>query len=180
MIVILIGVAGSGKTTVGKLLADTMGWPFYDADDFHPETNILKMRSGIPLSDADRAPWLHALERLIADLLSENQSAVLACSALKTAYRKRLKSSSGSNPSSVRFVYLRISPAVAEQRLQQRPGHFMPQELVPSQFKALEEPKDALLIEATLEPSEIVAAVVSDLSKPPARNNTEPTDDGPR
>ncbi|MCI0488900.1 MAG: gluconokinase [Blastocatellia bacterium] len=159
MIIVLIGVTGSGKTTVGKLIADLLGWPFYDADDFHPEANIIKMRSGIPLTDADRAPWLHALERLIADSLSGNHSAVLACSALKEAYREHLRAPSASDPSSVRFVYLRISPVVAEQRLQQRPDHFMPPGLVPSQFEALEEPADALIVEATLEPREIASEI---------------------
>ena len=177
MIIILMGVSGSGKTTVGRLLADMLGWPFYDADDFHTEANILKMRSGTPLSDADRAPWLHALEHLISDLLSEDQSAVLACSALKAAYRERLKASSASDPSAIRLVYLRISPALAERRSQQRPGHFMPQGLVPSQFETLEEPKDALLIEATLAPQKIAAAVIADLRKQSDLYDTETAGD---
>jgi gluconokinase len=159
MIIILMGVAGSGKTTIGSLLAAELGWLFYDADDFHPPANIIKMRSGIPLTDTDRQPWLHALENLLKELIANNHSAVLACSALKAAYRAQLKASAGSTTSQIKFVYLRIPPPVAMQRLEKRKTHFMPKELVPSQFEALEEPSDAVVVNAMLKPSEVVAQI---------------------
>jgi gluconokinase len=113
MIVILMGVAGSGKTTVGQLLARRLGWPFYDADDFHPPANVEKMRRGVPLDDADRAPWLDALHALIARLAAEQRSAVVACSALTAAYRRHL----AAGVAAVRLVYLRGSVALLRTRL---------------------------------------------------------------
>lgn len=159
MIVILMGVAGSGKTTVGRRLADELGWGFYDADDFHPPANVAMMRAGIPLTDKAREPWLAALAHLISDLLVAGQSAALACSALKATYRARLTAAAGTHTAAVQFVYLRIPPAVAEQRLRERHAHFMPATLVPSQFAALEEPDEAIMIDARLAPDEIVAAI---------------------
>jgi gluconokinase len=159
MIVILMGVTGSGKTTVGRRLADALGWRFYDADDFHPPANVAMMRAGIPLTDKEREPWLAGLAELIRDLLIAGQSAALACSALKAAYRARLTVAAAANPDAVQFVYLRIPPTVAEQRLRERHAHFMPATLVPSQFATLEEPDDAIVIDARLAPGEIVAAI---------------------
>jgi gluconokinase len=159
MVVILMGVAGSGKTTVGRRLADELGWISYDADDFHPPANVAMMRASIPLTDKEREPWLDALAALIRDLLIAGQSAALACSALKATYRARLGASARANPDAVQFVYLRIPPAVAEQRLSERHAHFMPATLVPSQFATLEEPTDAIVIDARLTPDEIVAAI---------------------
>lgn len=159
MIVILMGVTGSGKTTVGRRLADDLGWSFYDADDFHPPANVALMRAGLPLTDQEREPWLAALAEWIRDLLAADQSAAFACSALKTAYRARLTAAAGTNSEAVQLVYLRISPAVAAQRLAERHAHFMPATLVPSQFATLEEPGDAIAIDAQFAPDEMVAAI---------------------
>jgi len=156
--IILMGVSGSGKTTVGRLLAEELGWPFYDADDFHPPANVEHMRQGIALMDEDRRPWLARLARLIAEALAKNQSLVLACSALKADYRAQLKPC-GAAPAAVRFVYLRIPMEVAAARLKDRPGHYMPASLVPSQFAALEEPAEAIVIDATQLPEAIIAAI---------------------
>lgn len=165
MIVILMGVTGSGKTTVGRRLAEALGWSFYDADDFHPPANVAMMRAGIPLTDKEREPWLAALAALIRDLLIAGQSAALACSALKAAYRARLTAAAEANPDAVQFVYLRIPLAVAEQRLSERHAHFMPATLVPSQFATLEEPDDAIVIDAQFAPDAIVAAIQQALQR---------------
>lgn len=154
-----MGVAGSGKTTIGSLLADQLGWPFYEGDDFHPPDNVARMRSGVPLTDADRQPWLEALGKLIGNLVSKNISALVACSALKAAYRDKLKSAAGAHDDQVRFVYLRIPPPVARQRLRGRKGHFMHAQMVESQFEALEEPADAIVVDATLNPDEVVTRI---------------------
>lgn len=161
--IILMGVSGSGKTTIGKLLAEALGWPFYDADDFHPPANVERMRQGIALTDEDRKPWLAALARLIAEALANNQSIVLASSALKEAYREQLKPR-GVKPADEPFVYLRVPPEVAAARLKERHGHFMPASLVPSQFATLEEPADAIVIDATQSPDEIVAQIRQELA----------------
>ena len=155
MIVILMGVAGSGKTTVGQALATEMGWPFYDGDDFHPPANIDKMTQGVPLTDADREPWLRALHAHMAGLVQRGQSAVVACSALKRAYRALLMG--GLEP--VRWVYLQGSPALIGERLQARQAHFMPPGLLASQFVALEEPEGALTVDVTPPPSEMVKTI---------------------
>src|SRR5688500_6255121 len=116
MIIIIMGVAGSGKTTIGTKLADDLGWSFYDADDFHPPDNVHKMGNGIPLTDADRQPWLDALAALIRDLLASGQSAVIACSSLKHSYRKLLRA----DPAQVRFVYLKADYETLLRRLHER------------------------------------------------------------
>ena len=134
-----MGVAGCGKTTVGRALADALGLTFHDADDFHPEANVAKMRSGTPLTDADRWPWLETLSGLL------REPVVLACSALKESYRTRL--SLGGSPV---FVYLRITPETATARLQARADHFMPSSLIKSQFETLEEPDSAIVLDAEL------------------------------
>jgi gluconokinase len=136
MIVIVFGVSGTGKTTIGKLLTQELGWPFYEADDFHSQANIEKMRSGNPLTDEDRWPWLENLRQLIKHSLEAGENAVLACSALKRAYRERLRASD-----EVKFVFLRGDYALIEKQLRQRRGHFMNPELLRSQFADLEEPK---------------------------------------
>lgn len=135
-LIILTGVAGSGKTTIGKALARRLGYAFYDADDFHPPQNIAKMARGEPLDDADRAPWLHRLHRHLQALHSAGESAVLACSALKAAYRRRL---SHGLPT-VRFVYLHGDHDLIFARLQARQGHYMSETMLQSQFDALEPP----------------------------------------
>ena len=150
-----MGVAGSGKTTIGKLLAERLGWQFFDADDYHPAANVAKMAQGIPLQDADRWPWLKALAGLLEGCLAEGRGAVLACSALKRAYRERLRVDAGR----VRFVYLKGDHALLWQRLQQRQGHYMRAEMLRSQFAALEEPEDAWVVDAAQPEEEIVKEI---------------------
>jgi gluconokinase len=142
-IVILMGVSGSGKTTIGRLLAKDLNWRFYEGDDFHPKTNVNKMSQGIALTDEARAPWLAALNHLIQDLIQETQSAVIACSALKEAYRDFLEA----NRNQVVFVYLKGSYDFIRKRLLARKGHFMKSNLLRSQFAALDEPQDVLTID---------------------------------
>ena len=136
MILIVFGVSGAGKTTVGKLLARELGWHFLEADDFHPAANVEKMRSGHPLTDEDRWPWLEHLRRQIKRSLAAGENAVFACSALKRAYRDRLRVSE-----EVKFVYLRGDFALIEEQLRSRRRHFMDPDLLQSQFDDLEEPQ---------------------------------------
>ena len=146
MIVVLMGVSGSGKTTVGRELADDLHWPFMDADDYHPQANVSKMASGIPLTDADRVPWL---DRLVTELRRFNlrgEHAVLACSALKQTYRQRLDEASICK-GDLRMVYLKGDAATIAPRLASRSGHYMPETLLASQFATLEEPQDALVVD---------------------------------
>ncbi|MGH9916660.1 MAG: gluconokinase, partial [Pyrinomonadaceae bacterium] len=138
-----------------------LGWLFYDADDFHPSNNITKMQSGIPLSDADREPWLRDLEKLIRESAEKRLPIVLACSALKAIYRARLKAAAGQE--AWQFIYLRISPSVALERLKQRVRHFMSSALVPSQFETLEEPNEAVVVDGVLAPEEIVSEIRREL-----------------
>ena len=155
MVIILMGVSGSGKTTVGQLLARSLNWTFYDGDDFHPPANIDKMRQGIPLTDDDRDSWLTALQHLIDDLLQQDRSAVLACSALKHTYRDRLQR----NKEEVRFVYLKGNYDLIRQRLTIRQGHFMHADLLESQFATLEEPQGVLIVDITQSPETIVDTI---------------------
>lgn len=141
MIVIVMGVAGSGKSTFGAALAVRIGLPFHDADGFHPPANIAKMASGTPLTDEDRWPWLDAMAAAMP-AWEETGGAVLACSALRSVYRHRL-ASTGAN---VRFVYLRCSRPVLEARISTRPGHFMKPLMLDSQLATLEEPVDAFVV----------------------------------
>jgi gluconokinase len=161
VIVIIFGVSGAGKTTVGKLLARELGWRFIEADDFHPAVNIKKMRSGQPLTDEDRRPWLEQLRAQIERTLAAGENAVLACSALKRAYRDRLRVSEG-----VKFVFLRGDYALIEKQLRSRRGHFMNPELLQSQFDDLQEPRSAenvLTIELGSTPAEIVNEIKAKL-----------------
>jgi gluconokinase len=136
MIVVVAGVAGSGKTTVGKLLAARLGWQFADADSFHPAANVAKMRAGIPLTDADRRPWLAAIGAWIDQRLAAGLPAVVTCSALKRAYRDALLA----GRDQVAWVFLVITEAQDEERVSVRRGHFFPERLVASQFAELEPP----------------------------------------
>lgn len=154
MIIIVMGVSGSGKSTVGSRLADELGWKFYDADDFHNEANRRKMSQGIPLTDDDRASWLASLRELIQVNINSEASIILACSALKETYRTMLKVNE-----QVRFVYLKGSYAEIETRLKNRAGHFMPVKLLKSQFEILEEPANALTVEATNSLEEIIQLI---------------------
>ncbi len=158
--VVVMGVSGSGKTTVGRLLADRLGWDFYDADDFHPPANIAKMAAGVPLDDPDRLPWLAALHELIARSVAHQQPGVLACSALKDRYRQALQAGDGR----VRLVYLKGDYALIEARMQARAGHYMKPEMLKSQFAALEEPPDALVVSVADSPEAIVETILEGLA----------------
>jgi gluconokinase len=155
MIYILMGVSGSGKTTIGQLLAQKLGWPFYDGDDFHPPENIEKMRRGIPLTDADRLPWLSALRDLLQSQTSHNR--IVACSGLKQRYREYL---SAYIPD-ICWIYLKGDYYLLKRRLQGREGHFMSADLLRSQFEAMEEPDNAWVIEIDRTPEAIVATLKS-------------------
>jgi gluconokinase len=158
MVIVVMGVAGSGKTTIGQMLARALGWRFVEGDDFHPPANVAKMAAGIPLTDADRAPWLAALHQAIAGWIREHQNVVLACSALKRAYRSTLKA----GPEEI-FVYLRGSPELFARRIEHRRGHYMKANLLPSQFEILEEPEDAITVDAALPEEEIVRQILAKL-----------------
>ena len=161
MIVILMGVSGAGKTTVGTLLARQLGWPFVEADDFHSDAARAKMARGEGLTDADRAPWLERLSAVIAEYASTGRSMVLACSALKEKYRLQLQDAGGD--ASVTFVYLKVPPSVVTERLAHRTGHYAKADLAPSQFADLEEPGDALVVDATRAPMDVVGKIVGRL-----------------
>lgn len=158
MIVIVMGTTGSGKTTIGSLIAKRLGWEFADADDFHPPANVEKMSHGIPLTDEDRMPWLKALHDKIVQWDGEARNAVLTCSALKQGYRDELRAGV-----KVRFVYLKGSYDLFSQRVLARKGHFAKQDLLASQFATLEEPKDAIIADAAHTPDKIVAEVCKQL-----------------
>jgi len=161
MVVIIWGVAGVGKTTIGELLAQELGWKFYDADDFHSAANIDKMQRGIPLTDEDRQPWLETLRKVIEQSLAENDNAVLACSALKQKYRDRLRVSE-----QVKFVFLRGSRDRIAEQLKRRRGHFVDPKLLDSQFADLEEPKSsehAVMVELGDDPPELVQKIKASL-----------------
>lgn len=159
MIVVVMGVSGSGKSTIGKLLAASLNWEFSDADAFHSVVNVEKMSHGIPLSDEDRMPWLHQLQSAIAQWLQEDKNVVLACSALKSSYRQIL----WQNSQRMRLVYIKSSFALMQQRLQQRQSHFMSQNLLQSQFDALEEPEDSIEVDAVQSATASVAQIRENL-----------------
>jgi gluconokinase len=162
MVIILMGVAGSGKSTVGELLARRLGWQFYDGDDLHPARNREKMKRGIPLDESDRHPWLLAIRELIVHLLNANRNAIVACSALKRAYRQLLASKS----EKVKFVYLKGSPAQIAERLANRHGHFFDPALLQTQFDDLEEPHCALEIDISLPPEKVTHNIITALVPP--------------
>lgn len=150
-----MGVSGSGKSTIGKLLAQELNWLFADADAFHPPSNVEKMRQGTPLDDSDRQPWLQALHCLINQWIDSECDAILACSALKATHRQMLSP----DRESVKLIYLRGSFELIQARLHQRQQHFMPVALLRNQFDTLEEPKDALQIDISDSPAEIVRRI---------------------
>jgi carbohydrate kinase (thermoresistant glucokinase family) len=159
--IIVMGVAGSGKTTVGKLLAERLQWQFVEGDRFHPQANIEKMRSGVALNDEDRLPWLRAIVAWMDSARSENVQAVIACSALKRSYRDILVR----DRSQARFVFLKGSEETMAERLSARAHHFFPATLLRSQFEALEEPatEEAIVVSAELPPAKIVDEITGAL-----------------
>jgi len=156
VILVLMGVCGCGKTTVGEALAQALGWPFYDADDFHPESNVAKMASGQALTDDDRWPWLDRIAAEMRGVLTRDGHAVLACSALKSAYRERLV-----RAGDVRIVYLAGDEATISERIKSRQHKYMPPTLLPSQFATLEEPTEALRVDIR-QPIEAQVAFIRD------------------
>jgi gluconokinase len=158
MIVLLMGVSGAGKTTVGKRLAERLHVRFHEGDEYHSEANRLKMSQGIPLRDEDREPWLKAIHDLIVSLQSGGAGAVIACSALKRSYRDRLRLPG------VRFVFLKAAPEVLQERLARRGGHFFDPRLLQSQLDTLEEPKRAVVVDADQPVEDVVSEIVQALS----------------
>jgi len=156
MVLIIMGVAGAGKTTVGRVLARKLGWNFYDADDFHPKENMEKINKGIPLTDEDRLPWLLAIRDFIEGM---NEPAVIACSALKETYREMLEESGGD----IRFIYLAGSAELIKDRLRGRKGHFAGAPILESQLSVLEEPEDALREDIGQDPESIAEDIIRKL-----------------
>jgi gluconokinase len=155
MVIVLMGVAGSGKTTIGRGLAAELDWQFHDADDFHPRANVEKMARGLPLDDDDRLPWLETLRDLITNCLERDENAVLACSALKESYRERLLCDER-----VELFYLKGDYRLIEERLKQRTEHFMKPAMLESQFAALEEPaQEARTLDVSASPDEIIQTI---------------------
>jgi carbohydrate kinase (thermoresistant glucokinase family) len=159
MVLVLMGPMGCGKTAIGKMLAKKLGWSFYDADDFHPKENVEKMRAGIALTDEDRKLWLEKLRANIQRWLKHRQSTILACSALKQAYRDIL----GVNQSTVRTVYLKGSYELLRKRLEERQHPYMDKNLLRSQLDTLEEPKDGLTVDISATPEIIVGTIIKSL-----------------
>lgn len=158
MVIVIIGVSGSGKTTIGSLLAQTLGWRFLEGDDFHLAASTAKMHQGVALTDADRWPWLAALREQIQDLLKRREQAVLTCSALKRSYRDLLRLDG------VQFVYLKGDYELIRQRLEGRKGHFFDARLLANQFETLEEPHRALVVDAAASPEALASEIVQRLN----------------
>jgi carbohydrate kinase (thermoresistant glucokinase family) len=156
-----MGVSGCGKTTIGRLLASRLGWPFEDGDDYHPESNQAKISRGQPLTDEDRKDWLSTLAALLRGYLDQRQSCILACSALKQVYRDQLTI----DPEKIRIVYLKGSKELILQRIRARSGHFMKADLLDSQFATLEEPGKALVADIGQTPSQIVDFILAALNE---------------
>lgn len=165
MIAILMGVSGAGKTTIGQILSRQLGWPLFDADEFHSAASIEKMRSGIPLDDADRWPWLDRMNTMIRQKETQGESVLLACSALKQVYRDRLSKGA----TEIRWIYLKGSFDLIRERLEARKGHYMKAGLLESQFAALEEPLDALSIEIDNAPNAIADSILRQLQALPSQ-----------
>ena len=158
LIIVVIGVAGSGKTTVGTMLADTMKCRFLEGDSLHSKENIDKMSQGVPLTDSDRAPWLSSIHARIVTASERGQALVVGCSALKQEYRNVL-----AEGVPITWVYLRGSLELIRARLKQRQGHFMKADMLESQFAALEEPTDAIVVDLSAPPGAIVREILARL-----------------
>jgi len=161
MVVIVMGVTGAGKTTIARALAESLGWEFHDGDDLHTDASKRRMHQGIPLNDADRAPWLSAIRKLIETMLASGRNGVVACSALKQSYRDEIVV----DPTSVKVVYLKGSKEMIAERLHDRGGHFMNPDLLQSQFDTLEEPRDAIVVDVAAAPEAIVNEIRSRLGR---------------
>jgi gluconokinase len=159
VVVIIMGATGAGKTTIGTMLAAQLNWQFADADAFHPPANIEKMSRGIPLNDADRAPWLEAMRKAILDWIAAGKNVVLACSALKRAYREELRVSP-----EVKIIYLKGTYALFAERIRHRHGHFAGEGILAGQFADLQEPDDAITIDAAKSPEQIVSEIRKQLA----------------
>lgn len=159
--IVLMGVTGSGKTTIGEMLAEKLSWTFLDADHYHPSENVEKMRQGIPLNEDDRKPWLHTLSELISTSVKESKPVILACSALKKSYRDILRQGS----IEIMFVYLQGDEELIGERLAERKGHYMNPALLPSQFEALEAPSidEAIHVDISPDPEVIVADILNNM-----------------
>jgi gluconokinase len=153
MVIVILGVSGAGKTTIGQALAQRLHFDFFEGDDFHPPANKTKMQAGIALTDVDRQPWLESLRDLIAGILARQGNAVVTCSALKRSYRDVLRRDG------VRFVYLNARREVIRERLAHRTGHFFNADLLDSQFATLEAPRNALVVDVEQTPAEIVRQI---------------------
>jgi gluconokinase len=158
MVILVMGVTGAGKTTVGTLLAQQLDWQFLDADDFHPPENIEKMKHGIPLTDADREPWLAAIHKALLDYAAKNQNVVLACSALKQKYREKLAAGLD-----LRICYLKGSFEEISSHIEHRTGHFAGEAILAGQFADLEEPDDALVLNTSAAPEENISEALTKL-----------------
>jgi gluconokinase len=159
VIVLLMGTAGSGKTTVGELLASHLGWEFADGDNFHSPANIEKMSHGVPLDDNDRLPWLDSIRVAMTEWDTQRRNVVLACSALKRSYRERLQMNSG-----VKLVYLKGTYDLFRERLHARKGHYAGEQLLASQFADLQEPENAITVDVARTPEEIVTEIRKQLA----------------
>ncbi len=173
LVLVVMGVSGSGKTTVASMLAGRLGWVFAEGDDFHPPANIAKMHGGTPLDDDDRLPWLRAIAEQIDRWRAARENGIITCSALKRRYRAVII---GARPE-VRLVYLKGDPEIVHRRMVARHGHFMPANLLRSQFDALEEPTQderPIVVQVDLPPAQLVDRILAALTMPPSASNPPP------